>query len=245
VWDRRLGEGPVLAAERLADDRPWLRTATTLFGYRGDDIYYLSGWSQPRHVAELHGAWGEPEPIPAESFESLMSHPSPDSGGGGEGGADGSSRRPLLFHKLLLMDSDAARLASRVRPEVEAVAARHGCAVTQAVPTMVELLPPRSSKEEGVRELCRSLLGEHFSEGQGGGESGSRPTVDGLVAIGDAENDVGMLGAAAVGFAVGNAVPAARDAADVVLGETNDEGGAGAAIEMVLDLLDANAETAE
>jgi hypothetical protein len=229
LWDRRLEKDPTLAVERLAEDLPWLREVSTLFGYRCDDIHYLPDWSQSHHVAELHEVWGEPKPIPVESFGSLLlSHSDNDDWGGGDGGR--------LLHKLLIMDSDASRLSTKIRPAVEDIAASYGCTVTQAIPTMIELLPPGCSKEEGVRQLCRSLLVGGRSGGDGGKEIGS-PTIDSVVAIGDAENDVGMLGAAAVGFAVGNAVPAAREAADIVFAETNDHGGAGAAIEMVLEHL--------
>jgi len=97
------------------------------------------------------------------------------------------------------------------------VAKRHNCTVTRAVPTMLELLPPGCSKAAGVRKLCYQL--------------GIDPRTE-LLAIGDAENDVEMLQMAAIGVAVGNAVQLAKDAADVVLEETNDEGGAGLAMEL-------------
>jgi hydroxymethylpyrimidine pyrophosphatase-like HAD family hydrolase len=41
-----------------------------------------------------------------------------------------------------------------------------------------------------------------------------------------------MLRMAAIGVAVGNASPIAKDAADFVLAETNDQGGAGVAMEL-------------
>ena len=52
-----------------------------------------------------------------------------------------------------------------------------------------------------------------------------------LLALGDAENDAEMLKMAALGIAVGNATPPAKKVADYVMKETNDHGGAGAAIE--------------
>ena len=51
-----------------------------------------------------------------------------------------------------------------------------------------------------------------------------------LLALGDAENDIDMLEMAAVGVAVGNACELAKSSADFVMDKTNDEGGAGAAI---------------
>ena len=53
-----------------------------------------------------------------------------------------------------------------------------------------------------------------------------------VCAIGDAENDLEMLQRAAIGVAVGNAASRVQDAADVVVHETNSEGGAGRAIEL-------------
>jgi hydroxymethylpyrimidine pyrophosphatase-like HAD family hydrolase len=53
-----------------------------------------------------------------------------------------------------------------------------------------------------------------------------------LLALGDAENDAGMLRMASIGVAVGNACPLARDAADFIMKERSDEGGAGLAMEL-------------
>jgi hydroxymethylpyrimidine pyrophosphatase-like HAD family hydrolase len=60
---------------------------------------------------------------------------------------------------------------------------------------------------------------------------GIHPSTE-LLAIGDAENDVGMLEMAAIGVAVGNACPRAQEAADFWMEETNDDGGAGSAMEL-------------
>ena len=120
-------------------------------------------------------------------------------------------------NKLILMDDNVDYLDNVIRPQLEQVAKRHNCTVTRAVPTMLELLPPGCSKAAGVRKLCYQL--------------GIDPRTE-LLAIGDAENDVEMLQMAAIGVAVGNAVQLAKDAADVVLEETNDEGGAGLAMEL-------------
>jgi hypothetical protein len=49
-------------------------------------------------------------------------------------------------------------------------------------------------------------------------------------AMGDQENDIGMLQAAGVGIAMGNAIPGAQAAADWVT-ETNDRDGVAVAIE--------------
>ena len=52
-----------------------------------------------------------------------------------------------------------------------------------------------------------------------------------LLAIGDAQNDIGMLEMASIGVAVNNAADVVKAAADYVVDESNDEGGAGVAME--------------
>lgn len=52
-----------------------------------------------------------------------------------------------------------------------------------------------------------------------------------VVAVGDGENDADMLRLVGCGVAMGNAVEAARRAADHVLGRTNDQDGVAEAVE--------------
>lgn len=120
------------------------------------------------------------------------------------------------FHKILLMDDDTKKLHSIVRPPLEGLMNAYEAEVTQSVPTMLEVLPKGCSKAQGVKELCKLL--------------GIDPSTQ-LLAMGDAENDIGMLKLAAIGVAVGNAIPMVKGAADIVMTETNCEGAAGAAIE--------------
>lgn len=120
-------------------------------------------------------------------------------------------------NKILLIDLDADRMNNEVRPRLQVLAEEYDTAITQAVPTMLEWLPSGCSKALGVEKLCEKL--------------GINPSSQ-LLAMGDAENDVGMLKMASIGVAVGNACPMACDAADFVMTETNDEGGAGAAMEV-------------
>lgn len=121
------------------------------------------------------------------------------------------------FHKILLMDDTPDKINNLVRPQLEALQEEFGATVTQAIPTMLEWLPAGCSKGLGVRKVCEAL--------------GIDPETQ-LLAIGDAENDLSMLQMAAIGVAVGNASPLAQDAADFVLDETNDQGGAGVAMEL-------------
>lgn len=118
------------------------------------------------------------------------------------------------MHKILLMDDDVEKL-NNLRPKFEELATAYNATVTQAINTMLEFLPGGCSKGRGVAALCESL-----------GIDASKQ----LLALGDAENDIGMLEMAAVGVAVGNACELAKSSADFVMDKSNDEGGAGAAI---------------
>jgi Cof subfamily protein (haloacid dehalogenase superfamily) len=122
------------------------------------------------------------------------------------------------IHKILIMNYDLEKLAE-IRPQLEALALENSACVTQAVPSMLEFLPEGCSKALGVEKLCEAL--------------GIEDPSTQLLAFGDAENDVGMLKMAAIGVAVGNAGDLAKEAADVTLEETNDQGGAGIAIEVL------------
>eukprot|EP00977_Amphora_coffeiformis_P002320 scaffold434_cov175-Amphora_coffeaeformis.AAC.3 len=121
------------------------------------------------------------------------------------------------FHKLLLWCDDVDANTKTYRPKLEELAASHDGTVTMAIPTMLEFLPRGASKAMGVKKLCEYLGIDMSTE---------------LLAIGDAENDMGFLRESAFGVAVGNAVPKTKKAADLVLNETNNEGGAGIAIDL-------------
>lgn len=87
--------------------------------------------------------------------------------------------------------------------------------MTQAVPQMLEILPLGSSKGNGVAKLLKSL--------------GIKP--DAVAAIGDGENDIGMLQLVGTSIAMGNAVPQAKHVAKHVLLATNDDDGVAEAID--------------
>lgn len=135
--------------------------------------------------------------------------------------SDGEGVRALAdhqerMHKLLIMDNNLEKL-SIVRPQLEAMAEEYGACVTQALPTMLEWLPLGCSKALGVSKVCEAL--------------GIDPEKE-LLSLGDAENDAGMLKMSAIGVAMGNGCPIAQEAADFVMEETNDDGGAGVAMEL-------------
>ncbi|KAL7526141.1 hypothetical protein ACHAXR_001339, partial [Thalassiosira sp. AJA248-18] len=186
VFEKKLSQSAVRAAEAVVSD-----FCISIVGYDGDDLYTTEKTDVVLSLSEYYG-----EPTVEFSLDE-----------------DGSVLKlaehgPL--HKLLLMDEDAEKLTKVVRPKLEELAEKHGATVTQAIPTMLELLPGGCSKANGVGKLCEALGIDVAEE---------------LLALGDAENDAGMLKNAAIGVAVGNACPQARDASDFIMRERNDEGG--------------------
>lgn len=169
---------------------------TSVIAYDGDNLYTTK---MTQFVIDVPERFGEPRPIEIPSLSGYTPG----------------------FHKVLLCDVDLDKLAE-VRVQLETLASEYSSTVTQAIPTMLELLPEGCSKAYGVEQVCQAI--------------GVDPTKQ-LLALGDAENDVEMLQMASIGVAVGNGSKLAKDAADVVLKETNDEGGAGLAIETFGGLL--------
>ncbi|KAL7487754.1 hypothetical protein ACHAW6_013330 [Cyclotella cf. meneghiniana] len=191
LFERKLPSSAVNAAEELV-----AQFGLSIIGYDGDNLYSTV---LTENVIELSELYGEPTVelmVRDGSVVNLVEH---------EPG----------MHKLLLMDKDIERLSSVIRPKLEQLAKLHDATVTQAIPTMLELLPKGCSKALGVQKVCEALGLDAETE---------------LLAIGDAENDVGMLQMASIGVAVGNACPQARNAADFIMKERNDEGGAGLAM---------------
>ncbi|KAL7545832.1 hypothetical protein ACHAWF_009178 [Thalassiosira exigua] len=194
VFEQKLTSSAVAAAEELVAD-----FGISVVGYDGDDLYTTE---QTEVVVSLSEFYGEP------TVQLIL-------------GEDGGSAIELArhgpgMHKLMLMDEDLDLLA-KVRPKLEALAEKHDATVTQALPTMLELLPEGCSKAYGVGKVCEALGIDAAKE---------------LIALGDAENDADMLRNAAIGVAVGNACPQARDAADFIMRERHDEGGAGLAMNL-------------
>jgi Cof subfamily protein (haloacid dehalogenase superfamily) len=94
--------------------------------------------------------------------------------------------------------------------------------MTQALPHMLEVLPPGNSKGAALKTLLKQM------------------NVDAkhVMAIGNAENDIGMLELAGVSVAVGNATQMLKDVADHVVTD-NDQDGVAEAIEKFV-LADSN-----
>ncbi|KAL9675161.1 hypothetical protein QQ045_003362 [Rhodiola kirilowii] len=113
--------------------------------------------------------------------------------------------------KIIFMDT-AERVATSIRPYwSEATGER--ATVVQAVPDMLEIVPPGTSKGRGVRMLL-----DHLGV-----------TEKEVMAIGDGENDVEMLQLASLGVALSNGSDKAKAVANVI-GISNDEDGVADAI---------------
>lgn len=100
----------------------------------------------------------------------------------------------------------------QIRPQLEQTIGQEAT-IVQALDYMVEILPPGASKGDGLRRVLAHLQIDPAR----------------VMALGDGENDVEMLQLAGLGVAMGNAMPAAKKAADVVTA-TNDEDGVAQAL---------------
>ena len=116
--------------------------------------------------------------------------------------------------KLLLMASSSAAIDA-ARPAWEKAFGPPRAEVTQAVSNMLEILPLGNDKARGVATLLAHL--------------GADPAR--TVAVGDGENDLGMLRLAGCGVAMGNAGDAVKRAADHVLERGNEEDGVAEAVQ--------------
>lgn len=74
--------------------------------------------------------------------------------------------------------------------------------------SLVEVMPKGVTKVSGIRKLAASM----------------DITLDEIMAFGDFNNDAEMLSAVGLGVAVENAAPAAKSAADLVIGSVRDNG---------------------
>ncbi|KAK1285107.1 hypothetical protein QJS10_CPB20g00575 [Acorus calamus] len=115
------------------------------------------------------------------------------------------------IQKLLFYDTIEG-INTTLRPYwAEVVSGR--ASVIQAQPDMLEIVPPGTSKGNGV-----TMLLDHFGI-----------TAKEIMAIGDGENDVEMLQIASLGVALSNGSGKAKAVADVI-GVSNDEDGVAEAI---------------
>ena len=122
----------------------------------------------------------------------------------------------INIHKLIILDDEEKIV--HIRPLL-AKALGTSASLTRAVPGMLEVLPPGSSKGEGV-----AVLLEHL-----------KIKTDHVIAFGDGENDVEMLKMVQMGIAVENAKPMLKDVARA-LTYSNDDNGVAFALNMLCDL---------
>jgi Cof subfamily protein (haloacid dehalogenase superfamily) len=195
VFEKKLSRIAVEQVESLVASNH-VQHNISLLAYDGDAIYSNAVLSYERHVQDVSMKWGEPRPVQLENTF--------------------ASYEPS-FHKILLMGDDSETMSNVIRPQLEELASSLNCAVTQAIPTMLELLPGGCSKAVGVQKLCESFGIDLATQ---------------VCAIGDAENDYDMIRIASIGIAVGNAVPTIKNVADIVMDDTSSNGAAGQAIEL-------------
>jgi hydroxymethylpyrimidine pyrophosphatase-like HAD family hydrolase len=151
VFEKKLPMSAIRAAEDLVAE-----FGISIIGYDGDELYSTELTDT---VVELSEFYGEPTVklmMKDDSVTNLVEH---------EAG----------LHKLLLMDEDVEQLSNIIRPRLEQLAEEHDATVTQAIPTMLELLPKGCSKAYGVQKVCEAL----------GINAGTE-----LLALGDAEVSV-------------------------------------------------------
>ena len=188
----------------LLPSEPGARARVALTAFCGDRCATLEAHAL---LDELSRKYHEPV---SEVFSSASALCAMASGRDKKGGVENAGG----VRKLLLMAEDPA-LVSAARPAWEAFAATRGAEVTQAVPNMLEVLPAGNDKARGVRTLLEHLEVER----------------ERVVAVGDGENDVGMLRLAGTGVAMANATEMTKNAARFVLERSNDEDGVAEAIE--------------
>ena len=111
----------------------------------------------------------------------------------------------INVHKLILLDDEA--MLEKIRPKL--VTYLNGVAsLTKAVPGMLEVLPPGSSKGEGVQVLLDAI----------------GISSENVIAFGDGENDVEMLSMIKIGVAVSNAKDILKTVASTVTLSNNEDG---------------------
>jgi hydroxymethylpyrimidine pyrophosphatase-like HAD family hydrolase len=178
-----------------------LDTRVALTAFCGDECATLSSHAL---LDELTSLYHEPKSVPWDDVATLVR--AARAAFGGNATASG-------VQKLLLMAESAAEIDA-CRPRWESLFGGR-CEVTQAVPNMLEILPLGNDKARGVRTLLTHLDVD----------------VSRVVAVGDGENDLGMLKMVGCGVAMGNAGAVVKAAAKETLECTNETDGVAEAIE--------------
>ena len=223
-------------------------SATALTAFCGEECHTV-GAEPHALLRELASRFHEPRSVPWDDVETLLSAARAAAGRDEEEKDDARSRLETKsdaetslslsgVSKLLLAAPDAETIALW-RPRWEALVGLRAT-VTQAVPTMLEVLPAGRDKTTGFETLARRLADESglsFRSGlkttaafESDGSKGDPSPLLRVVAVGDGENDSGMLRAANVGVALANACEETKRAADHVLRASNEEDGVAEAV---------------
>ncbi|KAH9799781.1 Endoribonuclease YBEY [Citrus sinensis] len=188
----------LLAANNIGCDCPWA-LALVAYQYSWEHKVPLIAFSGDRcltlfdHplVDSLHTTYHEPKAEIIPAIEDLLA--------------------TVDIQKLIFLDT-AEGVATTIRP-YWSEATKDRANVVQAIPDMLEIVPPGTSKGSGVKMLL-DHLGVSTKE---------------IMAIGDGENDVEMLELASLGIALSNGSEKAKAVANVI-GASNDEDGVADAI---------------
>ncbi|KAK9794386.1 hypothetical protein WJX73_003896 [Symbiochloris irregularis] len=161
-----------------------------LSAFLGDECVTLQ---HAPELQELHERYYEPLTAVQPSLEAILQGP------------------PV---KKLLFMTDADVITKQVIPHWQKVAGELGAQATQAVPTMLELVPTGVDKWVGLQQLLRDL----------------GIAREATMGVGDGGNDLTMVQHAGVGVAMGNAVAEVKAVATAVVAD-NDSDGVAQAIE--------------
>jgi hypothetical protein len=241
-------------------DSSYAEPATALTAFCGEECHTV-GAEPHALLRELASRFHEPRSVPWDDVEQLLAAARAAAGASCGEGDETSETSALRLEtsgvsKLLLAAPDAATIGTW-RPRWEALLGSRA-SVTQAVPTMLEVLPVGHDKTTGFEALASRLARESGLAFRSGAETsddaravsndvfqrfgrketdasnelrGSAPFAPlRVVAVGDGENDAGMLRAAGVGVALANACEATKRAADHVTAATNERDGVAEAI---------------
>mmetsp|Transcript_13377 Transcript_13377/g.27297 ORF Transcript_13377/g.27297 Transcript_13377/m.27297 type:complete len:403 (-) Transcript_13377:89-1297(-) len=156
----------------------------------------LVAFSFDRILCEKHDEWTDlivkyKEPRP-EAVVTSWHHTAKQQAANNDG-------EGVPLHKLIILGhpDQLERLRPLLADHISSKLGDDAAELTQAVPTMLEILPKGCSKGAGVEALLDYLSID--------------PST--VFAIGDAENDIGMLKLCGVSVAMGNAAPAVKAAA--------------------------------